>query len=136
MMELIIGGKIAPIPSLLRKCSTIHSSQAFNAFSRFGDHLRFSTSFKVESVTLKNRFQKLRFNSFAGFAPSTINSLMLARSGTRQYGRCAHRTASGTTMPRVHADISERLTGDQRGSRMISGGTAGQRSHGYCPKIA
>src|ERR1044071_5014525 len=131
MIELIIGGKIAPMPSLFSKCSIIHCSHAFIAFSREGDQPRFSSSLSVASVVLKNRFQKPRRAGKLLGGLSVINSRMLAVSGTGHAGLVAQITASGTTMPRVQADISDRLTGTERGSSMISGGTAGQRSHGY-----
>src|ERR1051325_757984 len=105
MIELMMGGNIAPMPSLLRKCSIIHCSQALSAFSREGDQPRRSISFRVASVVLKKLFQKPRRATILGDL-SRSSSPMFARSGTGQLGLAAQITASGTTMPRDHEDIS------------------------------
>src|SRR3977135_4520780 len=99
MIELMIGGKIPPMPSLFSKCSIIHCSHAFIAFSREGDQRRFSISLSVASVVLKNVFQKPPHSNKLLGGLSAINSLMLACSGTAQKGLPPHITASGTTMP-------------------------------------
>src|SRR5689334_17352140 len=105
MIELMMGGKIAPMPSLFSKWSTIHCSHAFSALSRDGCQPRRSINFKVASVVLKKVFQKPRRALVVG-GLSSISSRMLALSGTAQNGLIAQITASGTTMPRDHEDIS------------------------------
>src|ERR1700761_7809652 len=105
MIELMMGGKIAPMPSLFSKWSSIHCSHAFSAFSREGCQPRRSINFSVASVVLKKVFQNPRRALVEG-GFSIINSLMLACSGTGQDGLLAQMTASGTTMPRDHDDIS------------------------------
>src|SRR5689334_14143419 len=101
MIELMTGGKIAPMPSLFSKWSSIHCSQAFSAFSRDGCQPRRSISFKVASVVLKKVFQKPRRALVVG-GLSNINSRRLALSGTLQLGLTPQMIASGTTMPRDH----------------------------------
>src|ERR1043165_8375203 len=105
MIELMTGGKIAPMPSLFSKWSSIHCSHAFSAFSRDGCQPRRSMSFKVASVVLKKVFQKPRRALVVG-GLSSISSLILALSGTAHEGFMAQMIASGTTMPRDHEDIS------------------------------
>src|SRR5437773_11719925 len=110
MIEFMIGGKIAPIPSLFSKCSIIHCSQAFSAFSREGDQRLRSINLSVKSVVLNTVRQKPRRADI--FTDSSRSSSpMLALSGIAQYGLLAHITASGTTIPLVQADISYKLIG-------------------------
>src|SRR5436305_6170239 len=105
MIELMMGGKMAPMPSLFSKWSSIHCSHAFSAFSRDGCKPRRSINFKVASVVLKKVFQKPR-RALVDGGLSSISSLILALSGTAQDGLTPQMIASGTTMPRDHEDIS------------------------------
>src|ERR1044072_9477042 len=105
MIELMMGGSTAPMPSLCSKWSTIHCSHAFSALSRDRCQPRRSISFKVASVVLKKVFQKQRRALVVGGVSGTI-SLMLAVAGTANEGFMAQMMASGTTMPRDHEDIS------------------------------
>src|SRR5215472_9852328 len=104
-MELMMGGKMAPIPSLFSKCWSIHSSQALSAFRRQGNIPLRSTNLRPFSMILKRPDQSPGGYCGRGLDP-THSSLIPAVSGTEQEGLQAQMTDNGTTIARVQADIS------------------------------
>src|SRR5215467_3735037 len=138
MMVLMMGGKIAPRPSLSTSRSWIHRSDAAIAFFRSGRHPVVSTAFSARSTARKKRAQSLGRmpRSFLSGCDTPVRSSEIpALGGTGQEGLVAHMMASGTTIVLDHAEILYRLNGNQSGSRMSSGGTAGHSSQLHWPKI-
>src|SRR5262245_1044053 len=108
MIVLMIGGKIAPRPSLFRRRSWIHASLARSARLRSGRRRSASAALRTRSVAVKNVFQSRAASDVEGFFGAlrpVKSSGIAARSGTAQLGLCAQRIESGTTIPRDHDDI-------------------------------
>src|SRR5689334_4397338 len=104
-MELIMGGKMAPIPSLFWKCSIIQRSQAARARRRQGVQCLHSRNLRTLSVILKKLLQNPGRGA-EGTALSSHNSSIFACSGMARLGLKAQITDNGTTMARDQEDSS------------------------------
>src|SRR5258708_4319559 len=107
MIVLMIGGKIAPSPSLFRSLSWIQASPALSARPRSGRSRHASALLSAVSVAVKNAFQKRARADVAGlFGRFLVKSSGIdAFAGTGQIGLCAQMIESGTTIARDHDDI-------------------------------
>ena len=108
MIVLMIGGKIAPRPSLLASRSWIQRSDTSRAFSRSGRSLAASIDFRTLSMAVKKTYQKAS-RSVRGVCRSGTkpvrSSAISARRGTGQNGLLAQMIASGTTIVRDQDEI-------------------------------
>src|SRR5262245_46380524 len=108
MIVLMIGGKIAPSPSLWTRRSWIHRSETRSAFRRSGVHFQASIVFNPRSTSVKKspqrRWRRPRPCVFGGTVP-VRSSEIEAESGTGQDGLAAQMIARGTTIVRDQAEI-------------------------------
>ncbi len=109
-MVLMIGGKIAPRPSLRSRRSRIHCSARRSARARKGRRRRASPTCSIASTKRKKppqqRPRKPLTAGWLGVVPGTRSSSIRARSGTGQEGLSAQMMLSGTTIVRDQDDIS------------------------------
>lgn len=137
MTALTIAGKIAPRPSLPSRRGTSHSSAFARERRRHpGTGPTVSTTWKKALTPLKNPDQKNSKSDFRGPAGTKSVSSSSSVASSRTLGLRAQISDSGTTIVRVHEDMSWMLNQNQRGRRISSGGTAGARRQGHSPKMA